>query len=151
MKLCLITRKCKCLAQVQIQVQLVNDQKPSEKQLECSNCFQCSRLYVVGYHFICRDERYTFCAVEPPLTGCKFNDLKRSKITGQAERLLRFMSMTHNVLVKSIPSRMVGAMGILMKYKLITVKDGMIRKGDKLAPGNFVREKFAYMKQGIGD
>jgi hypothetical protein len=114
------------------------------------SCFQCSKLCCMGYYFICKEEIYTFCVIEDAMFNCKKNDHQRKQITGQTEMLFRFLAMTSPVMVRSLPHKLIGALGNLKKYGLVSYKDGTIKKnGKKYNSSATVRENFVYLKQGV--
>jgi hypothetical protein len=97
-----------------------------------NGCFSCEKLSHKGYFFFCETHNILFSPVEDPIYGCKQNTHSRDCLKGKAIDLYRLLvTVGQPLLMDSIPSTLTGTYGILKKYNLAILEEGIIKSINK--------------------
>jgi len=113
-----------------------------------TNCFTCSKLNYFSPYFFCSEGKVIFYPIETPPCNYVCNDNKRKLLNGKALELYRLLGLINPLLIKSIPSYLLGAIGTLKNYNLVYIRRGVIRKKYMHSAHTFrSEEKFIYLNE----
>jgi len=108
-------------------------------------CWTCSFLYKQDNFFVCgKDIDVVLEPIEVAVSDCKYFREGRNKIHGTARDMWKLLvAIDKPVALHSLSTKMVGALGILKKYNLVKVEEGMVMSAHSTGKGRaWVAEKF---------